>query len=181
MPAEIAEIAKIAKISEVELRQVEQMAEIEPLVVFRHGLVLRAHAVVAVADQRIDIAVQQHRERDLAHDPTAASHAAANAVLNTPIAKGAFRFAGDVDRLLQRQTLGGMKWDEGMAFAHGERPSGAGVVIVGDRARDQVTYSNRDRRDLRLPASPVFQLFGKRSVENDTNTFAVVGRYGLHV
>ena len=57
MTADFADFAKIAKISEGELRQVEQMAEIEPLVVFRHGLVLRAHAVVAVADQRIDIAI----------------------------------------------------------------------------------------------------------------------------
>jgi Fe-S-cluster-containing dehydrogenase component len=57
MTAEIADFAKIAKISEGELRQVEQIAEIEPLVILRHGLVLRAHAVVAVADQRIDIAI----------------------------------------------------------------------------------------------------------------------------
>ena len=57
MTADFADFAKIAKISEGELRQVEQMAEIKPLVILRHRLEGGAHAVVAVADQRIDIAI----------------------------------------------------------------------------------------------------------------------------
>jgi hypothetical protein len=57
MTAEIADFAKIAKISEGELRQVEQLSQFQPLVILRHRLVGGAHAVVAVADQRIDIAI----------------------------------------------------------------------------------------------------------------------------
>ncbi len=68
--AEIAEIAKIAakiaaKISDRELGQVEQLSQFQPLVVLRHRLVGGAHAVVAVADKRVKVAVQQHRERNL--------------------------------------------------------------------------------------------------------------------
>src|SRR5258706_14112132 len=87
MTAEIADFAKIAKISEGELRQVEQLSQFQPLVILRHRLVGGAHAVVAVANKRVEGAIQQHCEGDLAHDPTAASHAAADAVLNTPITK----------------------------------------------------------------------------------------------
>jgi hypothetical protein len=47
-----ADFADIAKISEGELRQVEQVAEIEPHVILRHGLVLRAHPKIPIADKR---------------------------------------------------------------------------------------------------------------------------------
>ena len=43
-----ADFADFAKISGGKLRQVEQMAEIEPLVIFRHRLVLRAHTEIAI-------------------------------------------------------------------------------------------------------------------------------------
>jgi hypothetical protein len=97
-------------------------------------------------------------------------------VLRAPIAQRPHGFAGDVGRLLQGQTFGGMKRNQGVAFAHGERPSGAGVFVVGNSAGEEVTHGLRDRRDLRLAAPPVFKLFGKITVENDANRFADVGR-----
>src|SRR5258706_13046079 len=63
----------------------------------------------------------------------------------------------------------------------GSAGSGADV-LVGDCARNQAPHPFRDRRDRSgLPAAPVLQLLRESAIENDTNTFAVVGRYGLHV
>ena len=77
-------------------------------------------------------------------------------MLRAPIVQGPHRFAGDVGRLFQGQTLGGMKWDEGMALAHGERLSGAGVFVIRNPAGDEATYALGDRRDAGLAAAPIF-------------------------
>jgi hypothetical protein len=34
-----------------------------------------------------------------------------------------------------------MKWNQGVAFAHGERLSGAGVFVIRNPAGDEATYA----------------------------------------
>ena len=63
--ADFADFAKIAKISQGEIRQVEQMAEIKPVIILRDGLVLRPHTEIAVRGKCVEVAVQEHRERNL--------------------------------------------------------------------------------------------------------------------
>jgi hypothetical protein len=65
MTADFADFAKIAKISQGEIRQVEQMAEIKPVIILRDGLVLRPHTEIAVRGKCVEVAVQEHRERNL--------------------------------------------------------------------------------------------------------------------
>jgi hypothetical protein len=62
-----------------------------------------------------------------------------------------------------------MKWDEGMAFAHGERPSGAGVFVIGNSAGEEVTHGLRDRRDAGLAAAPILELPDEFIVKHHMN------------
>jgi hypothetical protein len=90
-------------------------------------------------------------------------------MLRAPIAQGPHRFAGDVGRLFQGQALGSMKGNQGVAFAHGERPSGAGVFVIRNPAGDQTPYSFGHRWNARmLPPAPVFELFGECVVKHDS-------------
>jgi hypothetical protein len=50
--------------------------------------------------KRIEVAVKQHRQGDPAHHPSAVGHAAADAMLDAPIAQRPLRLARDGGRLL---------------------------------------------------------------------------------
>ena len=64
-----------------------------------------------------------------------------------------------------------MKWNQGVVLAHGERLSGADV-LVGDCAIHKATHAFRNRRDLCLAAAPVLKSVGKSTVKLDVNRFA---------
>src|SRR5258708_25572527 len=85
-----AAIADFAKISDRELRPVEQLAQIEPVIISGHRIIGRPHAVVAVADQRIEVAVEQHPERDPADHPGATGDASPDTMLDAPVAQSPF-------------------------------------------------------------------------------------------
>jgi hypothetical protein len=62
-----------------------------------------------------------------------------------------------------------MKWNQGVAFAHGERLSGAGVFVIRNPAGDEATYALGDRRDAGLAAAPILELPDEFIVKHHMN------------
>jgi hypothetical protein len=114
----IAEIADVGEIAERggsgrEARSLEELSEHAPSIVACDRLRRAACALVAIRRERHKVAVEQHRERDLADRPPSADYASANAMLDTPIANRALRLESKLHGISDRDALLGGERDEG--------------------------------------------------------------------